>query len=371
MSKRLVSSRWRAEALSQSAVDDSLPQHLLAGESAPGTVEPDSPLLATDDFDQAHEYVTDVYIPHDLQTRDPGRLDFKLRYLESERLTLGHLTYGADSELIVPPMLSCYHVNLTLYGETMVCQDGGRAQTSARRSGVAVSPTDPFTVRWSPSAVQYAVKFPRQPLENQLAKHIRRDVDKPIRFDLGFDLTTAAGGSLLAAVTFLREQLARPGGLAAMPLAREQLESYVLSALLMAVPNDYSDVLAAPSQPARKANIQRVVDLIEADPARDLSVPELAAIAGVSARALQAGFREVVGTSPTQYVRSVRLERVHHDLVSEAGRHTVSDVAMRWGFFHMSRFATQYRARFGVTPSQTVKLATADHGHSPILDRAI
>jgi AraC-like DNA-binding protein len=33
---------------------------------------------------------------------------------------------------------------------------------------------------------------------------------------------------------------------------------------------------------------------------------------------------------------------------------SVSEVAYRWGFTHMGRFAGTYRARFGVTPSRTL-----------------
>jgi transcriptional regulator GlxA family with amidase domain len=62
-----------------------------------------------------------------------------------------------------------------------------------------------------------------------------------------------------------------------------------------------------------------------------------------------------VGMSPTAYVRAVRLDRVHADLLCPAGTGSVSDVAMKWGFFHLGRFAQQYRDRFGVLPSQTVR----------------
>jgi AraC-like DNA-binding protein len=325
----------------------------------PGASEEKSqPLLVTHDLDEARHYITDVYIPHDLEARDGRVLDFRLRYLASERLTVGHLVYGADAELLVPAMRDCYHMNLTLHGQTMVSQRGRWASTEATRSGVLFGPTEPFTVRWSPDAVQYAVKLPRRSVEAHLGKLVNRPVERPISFDLGFDLASDAGQSLLSTVHFLRQELARPGGIASMPAARDQLESLVLTQLLLTVPNDYAELLRAPESPARRGHVRRVVDLIEAHPDRDLSLAELAHAAGTTARALQRGFKEVVGMSPTAYVRAVRLDRVHAELLSGAGA-SVTDVAMRWGFFHLGRFAQQYRERFGVLPSQTVRRAVS------------
>ncbi|MEV1291961.1 AraC family transcriptional regulator [Pseudonocardia sp. NPDC049635] len=309
----------------------------------------------TDDLEQAQHYITDVYIPHDLQTRDGRRLDFKLRYLASERFTVGHLVYGADAELLVPPMRDCYHLNLTLVGRTMVSQKGRQASTRAHRSGVLFLPDDPFTVRWSPEAVQYAVKLPRRALEAHLSKLINRPVERPIAFDLGFDLTSPVGQSLLSAVNYLRVELARPGGISEMPLARDQLESLVLTQLLLAVPNAFTGLLHSPGRPAQRSRIRRAIDLIEGNPAAELSLADLAAAAGVTGRQLQRGFKETVGMSPMAYVRAVRLDRVHAELLESAGEVPVTEIAMRWGFFHLSRFAQQYRARFGHLPSETVR----------------
>lgn len=291
---------------------------------------------------------------HDLATRDGRTLDFRLRYLDSERLTVGHLVYRADAELLVPPMRECYHLNLTLQGRTMNSQRGRWAATSAGNSGVLFSPTDSFTVRWSPEAMQYAVKLPRRSVEAHLGKLVHQPVERPISFALGFDLTSPAGQSLLSTVHFLRRELARPGGIATMPTARDQLESLVLTQLLLTVPHDHAELLRASDPPVRNAHVQRVVDLVQAHPERDLTLAELAHAAGTTARALQRGFKEVVGMSPTAYVRAVRLDRVHAELLAEPGA-SVTDVAMRWGFFHLGRFAQQYRERFGVLPSETLR----------------
>jgi transcriptional regulator GlxA family with amidase domain len=96
------------------------------------------------------------------------------------------------------------------------------------------------------------------------------------------------------------------------------------------------------------------MNYIDDHPERETTTADLSAMAGISARALQAGFQEVVGMAPTAYLRGVRLDRVHLELASGAPG-SVTDVAARWGFFHPGRFAHQYRERFGVLPSETAR----------------
>jgi transcriptional regulator GlxA family with amidase domain len=98
------------------------------------------------------------------------------------------------------------------------------------------------------------------------------------------------------------------------------------------------------------------MEFIDENPGAGTTTADLAALAGVSARTLQAGFQEIVGMSPTAYLRGVRLDRVHQELAA-GERGSVTDVAARWGFFHPGRFAQQYRDRFGVLPSETARRA--------------
>ncbi len=84
-----------------------------------------------------------------------------------------------------------------------------------------------------------------------------------------------------------------------------------------------------------------------------LTLPALSRAAGVSVRALQRGFREHLGMTPTQYIRARRREHAHGDLVSlEPGDLRVADIAARWGFTNHGRFAGEYRRRYGHSPGQ-------------------
>ena len=98
------------------------------------------------------------------------------------------------------------------------------------------------------------------------------------------------------------------------------------------------------------------MEIIEEHAAEPLTVADVAEAVGVSARALQDGFRRHLGTTPVSYLRDVRLDRVRAELTAAApGATTVTDVAYRWGFFHPGRFAAAYRERFGESPSRTLR----------------
>jgi transcriptional regulator GlxA family with amidase domain len=55
------------------------------------------------------------------------------------------------------------------------------------------------------------------------------------------------------------------------------------------------------------------------------------------------------------YLRRLRLDHVRAELLKADPRLvSVTEVATRWGFLHQSRFAQQYRQRFGELPSATL-----------------
>jgi transcriptional regulator GlxA family with amidase domain len=191
-------------------------------------------------------------------------------------------------------------------------------------------------------------------LESHLADLVGRPVSAPIDFDFGFSTESPRGRSLLAAVEFLARELDRPGGITETPLAREQLEAFVMTQVLLAVRNSYTDLLTGHVTTSRSGRLQPVLTHIEAHADHPLTPVELARVGCMSVRTLHATFRQELGLSPMAYLRRIRLDRVHGELLRTPGAR-IGDVAMRWGFFHASRFARQYEERFGELPSDTAQ----------------
>ena len=245
-----------------------------------------------------------------------------------------------------------YHVNLPISGISTVRQRGQSRTSVASRNGIALVPNDPLSIRWSPDGVQYAIKLPKELLEAHAAKLAGHPAGDGIQLALDFDLTSGAGQALVATTGFLYAELSRPGGIAALPAARYELESVLMTQLLMTVPSQLTPDLHGRPAHTRRSRIHEVMEYVDENPGAEISTADLAARAGVSARALQLGFQHVVGMSPSAYIRGVRLDRVRSELEAGVSR-SVTDVAARWGFFHPGRFTQQYRERFGMLPSET------------------
>ena len=312
-------------------------------------------VIATADLGEARDAVTRIYLPHSLESAAP-QLSMQLNAAHQKRFTLGFLAYGAPTELSMPATETTYHVNLTTRGATFAeREDGRRAATAADASGVVLLPDQRNVVRWTADAEQLILKIPRTRLEAHLSDLLGRPVTKPVDFDFGVDLTTPRGRSLLESVRFLACELDRPGGIADAPLAREQLESFVMTALLLAVRNSYTDLLGGPVDRVRTSRLQPVLEHMRAHADEPLTPGDLARTGCMSVRALHAAFRQELGVSPMAHLRRIRLDHVHAELLRGLPPDAlIGDVAMRWGFFHPSRFARQYRERFGELPSETV-----------------
>ncbi|PPC74531.1 AraC family transcriptional regulator [Pokkaliibacter plantistimulans] len=133
---------------------------------------------------------------------------------------------------------------------------------------------------------------------------------------------------------------------------RTGLRDTVLMLLLDLLENDEAFVI---SPNARKRIVDRACDYVLACRDEPPSIIDLCNKIGASRRKLQYCFHETLGINPVAYLRTLRLNEAHRALLQADSTTTVQDVAACWGFWHLSRFATDYRQLFGERPSDTLR----------------
>ena len=107
----------------------------------------------------------------------------------------------------------------------------------------------------------------------------------------------------------------------------------------------------------RSATIRKAIAYIDEHLADPIDTVAIAAAAGVPVRTLQSGFHDHVGVAPMEHVRVQRLAAARRELLDAdpSGTASVAEIAHRWGFAHLARFADRYRQAYGEKPSETLR----------------
>lgn len=133
------------------------------------------------------------------------------------------------------------------------------------------------------------------------------------------------------------------------------LELFVLEKLLSAL--TLARKIEAVSDTGNKRLTDRARLMLMKNCAEQQTISQVASHLGVSRRYLQTCFNRSVGLPAKEFVRAERLNRVRSALC-QARREdrvvSIGDVATLWGFWHLSRFAGDYRDMFGELPSETL-----------------
>jgi len=142
--------------------------------------------------------------------------------------------------------------------------------------------------------------------------------------------------------------------------ALRRLRDDLLMEWLEAIPSPI-DTVGLEGVQARKRVVDRACALLREQADDPPTVLQVCAAIGASPRKLAYCFRDVLGTTPVRYQRTLRLNGARRELLgaSRVPATSVQDAAARWGFWHLGGFAAEYRRHFGELPSQTLRRARA------------
>lgn len=133
-------------------------------------------------------------------------------------------------------------------------------------------------------------------------------------------------------------------------------ENLVLDHLIAALTSSHK------VEPMRETSNKQLIDrarmMLMENTNEPPTVAEVATHLGISRRHLQTCFNRSVGLSAKEFVRAERLNRVRLELCNarrDCRVISIGDVAAAWGFWHLSRFAADYRDMFGELPSETLR----------------
>lgn len=306
------------------------------------TVSGDDPATARQNYERAYDGSRFTV------TRGTEPFSFQWVSIGDDRVSLrtatmtGHVTGET-------PGLTDYVVSwVTTGGGWIVRRDGQRMEIP--RHPFVLPFHRPYTVHLTPHR-QNSVLFSAPYLED-IATEIHAGPSQQVSFDLEATPTPEAierwRVALNASTPVLTDETAPP-------LLRMNAQRPLALALLQLAPWAVVD-LPEPLREPSMARTRLAVEYLHHHAAEPITPADAAKAAGLHTRTLQLHCRRELGMSPTAYLRDIRLDRTRRELAESSPQETtVGEVAKRWGFVHLGRFASAYRNRFGEGPSQTLR----------------
>lgn len=330
-------------------------------------------VFQTEDLDEARVYGERLLsAQHELAFASASRsVNSEMRaFALSEELMLLYCRYGGDIQLTVPS-LPFTLLQTPIAGDGVMEVNGQCLHQDAQRGSV-VTAGSTFRFRFRPTTERLALVIKPAALRRVLSALLGEPASEPVVFDVA---SPVHAGKTQAPHTLMRmvaRQVDAESPLLEMPLARAQVADHLLMQLVCGQTHNYSERLTRPAAAAAPRHVRRVEDYVEANAHTPLRLEDLVDISGVSARALQAGFRRFRDTTPMGFVRDVRLRRARDELQrAEPEQTTVTEVALRWGFPALGRFSRRYMDAFGELPAHTLRASSQSAGSRGFRNREI
>ncbi|SOY44348.1 Transcriptional regulator, AraC family [Cupriavidus taiwanensis] len=316
------------------------------------------PLFRSQDVQETQGRIAAVFCPHELRVLGAAQhLRVQHNLVKLHDTAINFLAYGADVQIDPGRLGDFYLAQIPLAGHADI-QCGTTSVVSDIKTASLLSPDTPTQMRWHEDCAQVLLWIEKAAIEQRFALLTGRDPDGPLAFDPSLPQQAGISSSWTQAVLDLARNIDQHGThWMQFPAAVASMEDYLLRTLLLLQPHTYTSLLVRNAEPARPRHMQRVIDYVQANVDTPLTVADLAKIACVSVRALEEGFRRHLNTTPVAYLRDVRLDSVRQALMGAAGAEhaSITDIAYRFGFTHLGRFAAYYKQRFGVSPSATLR----------------
>ena len=140
----------------------------------------------------------------------------------------------------------------------------------------------------------------------------------------------------------------------AHPEAARGLEQALLEALVACLDTREAG-LDRPALRQHARIMRRFRQAVEENPDEALFIPELCREIGVPERTLRTCCQEQLGLSPKRYLLLRRMHLARRALRENGPTSTtVTEIATRYGFWELGRFAGEYKLLFGELPSETL-----------------
>ena len=314
-------------------------------------------LFTSSAIDETQSAVSSVFCRHTLSARKQTQptLDARMHHAAvTPQSSLNFLEYG--TEVTVEPGLlgDFFNIQVQLAG-AVETRCGAETAVITQGQAAVLSPREYVSMNWERDSSMLIYSIKRALVQRKLESLLDQHLPDPIVFNTLMRSDKANSAGWLRGLQVLVTELDNTHTFLNCVQAKKSFEDSLVVSLLHSQPHNYSVELAQRAPSVAPAHVKRAEQYIHAHADQAISIEELACAAHTSVRSLFAGFKRYRGISPMKHLRDVRLDQARHELLKRAPGTGVTEVAHRWRFMQLGRFAAAYQQRFGELPSETLR----------------
>lgn len=308
----------------------------------------------TSDLEEARSSAEKILCQNNLYTLDTkGSLNTSIYYRKLGGVGLGRMSYGGEITVKPGVFEDFILLQMPIRGEERVELGNDRVRCTPK-TGVIINAQTKSVINHAVDTEKLIIRIDRSLLENTCQQILGRTLHDTLEFDSVLPLNTPDGVRWLGMMSWIYDYLSDDNDNLSQ-LMIPQLESSLVNMLLSIQPHNYSAELLSDTPSLAPHFIKRVENYIEENAHEPITINDMAEYAGVSSRSLFTSFRRYRNTSPMRYLKEIRLRYVYEELQrGTVGAETVTAVAFKWGFSHLGHFSTDYKRRYGESPSETL-----------------
>lgn len=308
------------------------------------------------DLDETRSYIGSIIKPHNLKVLGRRQsLDVKVGRTCLGPMSFIYIHHGAEVTVSPGELETVFLLQVPINGQGTV-RMGKSVRDFSGRMAYIVSPIYDLEMQYSRTCDHFIFTAEKARLELFLEQQLQRPLDKPLEFKPWVELSQQRNRELVELIMHIGRQLHRPTASLQHAILQPQVESLLLSAMLINLEHNYYAELTTELATPKPYYIKKAQAYIVEHAEHNLTPWDVAQASCISLRSLYAGFKTYLHCTPMEYIRNTKLTKIRAELERhDAPAISIAAVTSKYGISHFGHFAASYRRMFGELPRDTLR----------------
>jgi len=309
----------------------------------------------THDPDQLAELLAPFSSDADLRVRGTNSR-FRVHGVAFRTPRIGTYQLGVSCAEAFAPPPGVVSVTVPLRGRIECSWDTPTLQGFESGDAFGMSPDTPMRLRCTGDSTFLVLHLDPALVREQMSSVSGdEEADLP-NIPLNLSFTMSGGAAFWRRVASFWRALDSDTALHSSALTVDEAECALALDLVRAITSQTTDCASKATSTIGAVGLRRAEEYLMANVGNAVCLADVSRETKVSVRTLSRTFASAHGLGPMGFLKQRRFEAANRALLAADSAEThVTDVALRYGFSQMGRFAVEYRRTFHESPSQTLR----------------